>query len=41
MFQQVIWEFNQHGGQMAYLRGMLRGIEDSRYTGGVLPEIVD
>lgn len=41
MFQQVIWEFNQHGGQMAYLRGMLRGIEDSRYTGGVLPEFVD
>ena len=39
MFQQIIWEFNQHGGQMAYLRGMLRGIEDSTYTGGVLPEI--
>ena len=39
MFQQVIWEFNQHGGQMAYLRGMLRGIEDRTYTGGVLPEI--
>ena len=41
MFQQIIWEFNQHGGQMAYLRGMLRGIEDSKYTGGVLPEITD
>ena len=37
MFQQVIWEFNQHGGQMAYLRGMLRGMEDTGYTGGVLP----
>ena len=37
MFQQVIWEFNQHGGQMAYLRGMQRGLEDTGYTGGVLP----
>ena len=37
LFQQLLWEFNQHGGQMAYLRGMLRGIEDSAYTGGVLP----
>ena len=37
MFQQIIWEFNQHGGQMAYLRGMLRGMDDKAYTGGVLP----
>jgi len=37
LFKQVIWEFNQHGGQMAYLRGMLRGLEDTGYTGGVLP----
>tara|TARA_B100000315_G_scaffold200144_1_gene192227 strand:- start:1369 stop:1824 length:456 start_codon:yes stop_codon:yes gene_type:complete len=36
MFQQLIWEFNQHGGQIAYLRGMQRGIEDSAYSGGVL-----
>ena len=37
MFQQIIWEFNQHGGQMGYLRGMLRGMDDRAYTGGVLP----
>ncbi len=36
MFQQLLWEFNQHGGQMAYLRGMQRGLEDSRYSGGLL-----
>ena len=36
VFQQLIWELNQHGGQIAYLRGMQRGLEDSRYTGGVL-----
>ena len=38
VFQQVIWEFNQHGGQMAYLRGMQRGMEDTTYNGGVLPQ---
>ena len=37
LFQQLVWEFNQHGGQMAYLRGMQRGLEDTTYTGGVLP----
>ncbi len=37
MFQQVIWEFNQHGGQMAYLKGMQRGMQPNTYTGGVLP----
>ncbi len=37
MFQQIIWEFNQHGGQMAYVRGIMRGIEDSSYNGGVIP----
>ena len=36
VFQQLIWELNQHGGQIAYLRGMQRGLADSRYTGGVL-----
>jgi hypothetical protein len=36
MFQQLIWEFNQHGGQIAYIRGMQRGIEDPAYSGGVL-----
>ena len=39
LFQQVIWEFNQHGGQMAYLRGKQRGLEDTTYTGGVLPQM--
>jgi len=37
MFQQIIWEFNQHGGQMAYLKGMQRGMQPNTYTGGVLP----
>ena len=36
MFEQLIWEFNQHGGQIAYLRGMQRGIEDPTYSGGML-----
>ena len=36
MCQQLIWEFNQHGGQIAYLRGMQRGIEDPGYSGGLL-----
>ena len=36
LFQQLIWELNQHGGQMAYLRGIQRGIEEKTYTGGVL-----
>lgn len=36
MFQQLLWEFNQHGGQIAYLRGMQRGLEDPRYSGGLL-----
>ena len=36
MCQQLLWEFNQHGGQIAYLRGMQRGIEDSGYSGGLL-----
>ena len=36
MCQQLLWEFNQHGGQIAYIRGMLKGLEDSRYSGGLL-----
>ena len=36
MCQQLLWEFNQHGGQIAYLRGMQRGLEDSSYSGGLL-----
>lgn len=36
MFQQLIWEVNQHGGQIAYLRGMQRGLEDPSYSGGTL-----
>jgi len=36
MCQQLIWEFNQHGGQIAYLRGEQRGIEDHGYSGGML-----
>lgn len=36
MFQQLIWESNQHGGQMAYLRGLQKGLEDPGYSGGML-----
>lgn len=36
MCQQLLWEFNQHGGQIAYLRGLQRGLEDSSYSGGLL-----
>ena len=36
MCQQLLWEFNQHGGQIAYLRGMQRGLEDPGYSGGLL-----
>ena len=39
MCQQLLWEFNQHGGQIAYLRGMQRGIEDSSYSGGLLESL--
>ena len=34
-FLQLIWELNQHSGQVAYLRGMQRGIENGSYTRGV------
>lgn len=36
MCQQLLWEFNQHGGQIAYLRGLQRGLEDPSYSGGLL-----
>lgn len=36
MCQQLVWECNQHGGQIGYLRGLLRGIEDPTYTGGLM-----
>ncbi len=36
MCQQLLWEFNQHGGQIAYLRGMQRGLEDPGFSGGLL-----
>ena len=35
VYQQMVWELNQHGGQIAYLRGMQRGIEDPRDVGTV------
>ena len=35
VYQQMIWELNQHGGQIAYLRGMQRGIEDPMDAGTV------
>ena len=36
MFQQLIWESNQHGGQIGYLRGLQKGLEDPGYSGGML-----
>ena len=36
LFQQLIWECNQHGGQMAYLRGLQKGLEEPGYSGGML-----
>ena len=35
LYQQMIWELNQHGGQIGYLRGMQRGIEDPMDIGTV------
>jgi hypothetical protein len=35
VYQQFIWEVNQHGGQIAYLRGMQRGIENPMQIGSV------
>ena len=35
VYQQMVWELNQHGGQIAYLRGMQRGIEDPMDIGTV------
>jgi hypothetical protein len=39
MCQQLLWEFNQHGGQIAYLRGEQRGLEDPAYSGGLLESL--
>ena len=41
MCQQLIWEFNQHGGQIAYLRGQQRGLEDPSYSGGLLESLAE
>ena len=41
MCQQLIWEFNQHGGQIAYLRGEQRGLEDPGYSGGLLESLAE
>ena len=35
IYQQMVWELNQHGDQIAYLRGMQRGIEDPMDVGTV------
>lgn len=35
VYQQMVWEVNQHSGQVAYLRGMQRGIEDPMDIGTV------
>jgi hypothetical protein len=35
VYQQMLWELNQHIGQIAYLRGIQRGIEDPLNIGAV------
>jgi hypothetical protein len=35
IYENLVWELNQHGGQIAYLRGMQRQIEDNFYAGPV------
>lgn len=39
MCQQLVWEFNQHGGQIGYMRGEQRGLEDPAYSGGLLESL--
>ena len=39
LFEQLVWELNQHGGQMAYLRGIQRGIEEKFIRGPALDAI--
>ncbi len=29
--EHLVWELNQHGGQIAYIRGMKRGVEDANF----------
>ena len=41
MCQQLLWEFNQHGGQIGYLRGEQRGLEDPGYSGGLLESLAE
>ena len=38
VYQQMLWELNQHIGQIAYLRGMQRGIEAPMHIGAVFEE---
>ena len=39
LLQQLVWELNQHGGQMAYLRGIQRGIEERFIRGPALDAV--
>ena len=34
---QVLWELNQHSGQIAYLRGLQRGLQRPEYMGPLAP----
>ncbi len=36
-FAQLVWELNQHGGQIAYVRGLRRAEIDAEYTGPLAP----
>lgn len=37
VFLQLLWELENHGGQIAYLRGLRRGLQHPEYMGPLAP----
>lgn len=37
VFAILVWELNQHGGQVAYIRGLKRGLQRPAYMGPLAP----
>ena len=33
VFAQLVWEMNQHGGQVAYIKGLREGLQTPQYMG--------
>ncbi len=33
VFAQLVWEMNQHGGQVAYIKGLKQGMQSPQYMG--------